>query len=549
MDISIIFILVALLFFNINCRNKTVTVYYGSITGKVINAVTSVSIKGAVIIIVELQEQTTSDSLGEYSFTGIETGTYTLKVSAAGFSEKTGQVTVNRDETSTVDFSLIPLPQGNIYYVATDGSNANPGTKEKPWAAPGYASRRLEPGDTLIISAGNYILSEYDEDIIKPQPGTGNAYITIKGEEGNRPVLMGKDNLSNAITLSSYSIIENLEITSRSGARFRDGILQVDKEVKNVVLKNLFIHHIDEFGINIADIDNLTIDGCKITYTGFGSIGGPIGQKGGWQNVVINNCDLSYNGHYYQGGPGPGPYDRPDGFGIEPSSGPIEIKYCTANHNRGDGLDSKAGNTYIHNCIAANNSCDGIKLWAGDSKIENCLIYGTGDGTGGASPWAGLVIDGEEDGDNFEIINVTIHDNPQRRAYPMYIGYDRHADINVTMRNCIVANGYGLAYFGTRVTAIIEYNLFYRPGSNEQVEANGRVYTTAAVRNGELGTGNIVQDPLFISPAWGKTGNYRLQQGSPAIDAGTTEGAPAVDLEDNPRPAGAGCDMGAYEKQ
>jgi hypothetical protein len=159
------------------------------------------------------------------------------------------------------------------------------------------------------------------------------------------------------------------------------------------------------------------------------------------------------------------------------------------------------------------------------------------------------VIDGEKNGDKFEIINVTLHDNPQRQAYPMYIGYDRYADIDVSMRNCIVANGYGLAYFGPRVSVIIEHNLFYRPGSIEQVEANDRIYTTADILNGELGTGNIVKDPLFISPAWGKTGDYHLQQGSPAVDTGTPVGAPAIDLAGNARPAGNGYDIGAYEKQ
>ncbi|MCK4765772.1 MAG: carboxypeptidase regulatory-like domain-containing protein [Candidatus Aminicenantes bacterium] len=547
---KILILALLLLLFFVDCREKGgITIFYGSIAGKIIDAVTGSAVKDVSITIVELQKETTSDSQGDYSFAQIETGAYTLKATASGYDEKTVQVTVNKDETANADFSLTPRAQGNTYYVATNGSDANPGTKEQPWASPGYASRRLSPGDTLIISGGKYILSEYDADILTPRSGTAAAYITIKGEENNRPILAGKDNLSHALALSSYLLIENLEITSHNGANFRDGISQLDTPVKNVTLKKLFIHHIDEFGLNVADIDNLTIENCKITYTGFGSIGGPEGQQGGWQNVVIDNCRLSYNGHYYQGGPGPGPYARPDGFGIEPSPGPIEIKYTTAAHNRGDGLDSKAGNTYIHNCIVANNSCDGIKLWAGDSKIENCLIYGTGDGTGGSSPWAGIVIDGETNGDKFEIINVTLHDNPQRQAYPMYVGYDRHADITVTMKNCIAANGYGLVYFGSRVTAVLEYNVFYRPGSNEQVEANGRVFTTGDIENGELGAGNIVRDPLFISPAWGKSGDYHLQLGSPAIDAGTAVGAPAIDLEGNPRPVGSGYDIGAYEKQ
>jgi hypothetical protein len=438
---------------------------------------------------------------------------------------------------------------GNTYYVSTTGSDQNSGSRDQPWATPGYASRQLSPGDTLIISGGRYILKEYDADILMPPDGTADNRVTIKGEKNNRPVLAGRANLSHALSLSSYLTVENIEFTADNGAWFREAISQVDRPIAGVELKDLFIHHLDEFGIDIGDINHLTVSDCVITYTGFGSIGGPTAQDGGWQNVVIDGCELSYNGHYYQGGPGPGPYDRPDGFGIEPSNGPIEIKDTTAQHNRGDGLDSKAANTYIHHCIIANNRCDGIKLWAGGSKIENCLIYGTGDGEGGASPWAGLVIEGSSDGDTFDIVNVTIHDNPSRRAYPMYIGYDQLADITVTMKNCIVANGYGAAYFGPRVTVTITYNLFHRPGDTIQVEANAREYSTADIRNGLLGPGNQVGNPQFIQPAWSFDGNYRLQNTSPAIDAATPNGAPSDDLDHNPRPIGPAPDTGAYEKQ
>jgi hypothetical protein len=54
------------------------------------------------------------------------------------------------------------------------------------------------------------------------------------------------------------------------------------------------------------------------------------------------------------------------------------------------------------------------------------------------------------------------------------------------------------------------------------------------------GTGNINADPRFIGG-----GNYHLQVGSPCIDKGTSTGAPAADIEGNPRDALP--DMGAYE--
>lgn len=437
--------------------------------------------------------------------------------------------------------------EGNTYYVSINGSNGNNGSRESPWASPGYASRQLSPGDTLIIQGGTFVLQNYDTDIIIPPDGTADHPITIRGEQDNRPVLAGRNNLSFALALSSHLIIKNFEITSHNRADFREAISQVDRKVTDIILEDLYIHHLDEFGIDIADVDNIQIHNCIITHTGFGSIGGPVGAISGWTNVTINNCQLSYNGHYYQGGKGPSPYDRPDGFGIEPSNGPIEIKYTTAEHNRGDGLDSKASNTFIHHCFIANNACDGIKLWSGTSRVENCLIYGTGDGIGGPSPWAGLVIEGSAENDSFEIINVTIHDNPSRQAYSLYVGYDQLKDFSILFRNCIVANGYGLAYFGPRVTANIDHCLFFRANNNDQVEANNRTYTSQDINSGLLGSGNISRPPEFVFPAWGITGDYHLRNNSPAIDRGTSLEAPGSDLDNNSRPQGNGFDMGAYE--
>jgi hypothetical protein len=265
---------------------------------------------------------------------------------------------------------------------------------------------------------------------------------------------------------------------------------------------------------------------------------------------MIDGCTLSYSGHYYQGvmdNPGL-PYDRPDGFGIEPSDGPIEIVRTVSEHNRGDGLDSKAANTTVRECIVANNYGDGIKLWADGGRIVNTLIYGTGDGDAG-SPWSGIVIDNVMTaGARFEIINCTLHDNPERQAYPLYSQYPPSSvPIRLTLRNTIVSGGHGPVFFGEGVDLVCENNLFDRPGEDIQVVARGLEYGSGDILNGLPGPGNRAGDPLFMRPAWGSEGDYHLRTGSPGLDGGKDEPSLVADLEGNRRPQGSGFDIGCYE--
>ncbi|HNT78375.1 MAG TPA: choice-of-anchor Q domain-containing protein, partial [Anaerolineae bacterium] len=67
------------------------------------------------------------------------------------------------------------------------------------------------------------------------------------------------------------------------------------------------------------------------------------------------------------------------------------------------------------------------------------------------------------------------------------------------------------------------------------------------------GMGNLARDPQFVAPVAASsapttTGNYRLREDSPAIDAGAPATCPPDDLDGQPR-ADLRCDMGAYERQ
>lgn len=55
------------------------------------------------------------------------------------------------------------------------------------------------------------------------------------------------------------------------------------------------------------------------------------------------------------------------------------------------------------------------------------------------------------------------------------------------------------------------------------------------------GAANISANPQLVP------GTYRLKKGAPCMDAGKVAGAPTVDPDGEPRPYGAGVDIGGDE--
>lgn len=467
-------------------------------------------------------------------------------------------------QPTTGVWTISGLSSGKTYYVATTGNDTNTGSAQAPWATPGYGSRQLQSGDTLIIRGGTYQISEYDQDDLVPPSGTIIAWTTIRGESSNRPLIKGSQGLRAAIDIGGkqYVRIENLEITSELDTPYSGGLGQGIEaggsaagaaDISHVVLQDLDIHHIDSgAGINFSgDMHAVQVLGTQISHATMGGIVAPSSyDRGGWKNVVISNCYLGYSGHFYSGQVHDDVplYERPDGFGIEDSDGPVIIVDTTSEHNFGDGLDSKAGNTTIERCIVANNSCDGVKLWKGSGRIVNTLIYGRGDGNTQATDWSPIVIGSTRSGDVFEIVNVTV-DDEIGNSYTTIIQYDNPAvPHSLTIRNTIFSSR-GLrapVYLADSVQATLDHNLFYMPAHSSILVKGAVEYTSAQV--GALGSGNCYGNPLFVATGFGATGDYHLKTGSPAMNAGTAVGAPTNDLAGTHRPQGAGFDIGCYEQ-
>lgn len=108
----------------------------------------------------------------------------------------------------------------------------------------------------------------------------------------------------------------------------------------------------------------------------------------------------------------------------------------------------------------------------------------------------------------------------------------------VTVENNIVTNSRGGIYEAgvTGIHNIYRNNLIYndRLGGLQDFR----------LQNGSTHTGTVFADPQYVNLA---AHDYRLQDTSPAIDAGTSIGAPTTDFSGATRPSGDGFDIGSFE--
>ena len=173
-------------------------------------------------------------------------------------------------------------------------------------------------------------------------------------------------------------------------------------------------------------------------------------------------------------------------------------------------LDHGIYAAYSHGLIADNTSYGnagyGIHCWhnCGQLVISNNVAFGNGGG----------IVVGQGDSPHFGRIpadHVTVSNN-------------------IVVDNRVV----GIAEAGATGPANRYLdNLLYRNG-DDRLE----------LRTGTE-SGTVTADPEFVDD---DSGNYRLRDSSPGVDAGTNLGAPPYAIDGAPRPSGRGYDIGAYER-
>ena len=237
-----------------------------------------------------------------------------------------------------------PLGQstGQTFYVATTGSDSNPGTLAAPWRTVQKAFNTLQPGQRALVRAGTYA-----ESLDMARAGTAAAPITVENYPGERPIVNGggqrplEVSSSGAYFRMRGFVLENspydsggnvdlyghhLEISGNEVRNAQDQGIYSDEDSHDAQILGNWIHHngegnihqshgiylqgndhlvannvihdhVEGFGIQVYDRNSRSIITAN-TVTGAGHSGIVVGGGGGVDNIRVVNNVFAFNSQW-----------------------------------------------------------------------------------------------------------------------------------------------------------------------------------------------------------------------------------------------------------
>ncbi len=405
--------------------------------------------------------------------------------------------------------------------------DTNPGTLLLPWATISHAVETAIAGDSVLIRTGTY-----HEHIVFANSGSSeNGPIVYSGYKNEIPIVDGTDvqESQNGIIIDKdYIVLQGLEIQNWQG----NGIWIT--HAANTILNDCEVHDIT-FGIGVSDGSHdfqfNRVEVHHFTFYGF-----DVSPSGGADcyNGTFNNC-IAHTGN--------DPEQNVDGFALgHGSQHHFTFNHCIT-YNVYDGFDISSAQSTLNACLAYNcgNGC--YKLWQDQLELVNCIGY-NGNITVVELDWDG------EPGKS-SLTNCTFFNSG---TFTIWI---ENAADTLNMHNCIVAGGdnIGLAFEQPGIGNYIgDYNLFQNDNPSRAIavaysdefsisQLADSSWNSYSGQDAHSLTTEMDTD-IFMAPA---DNNLHLGANSPALDSGTSVGAPEIDFDGKARPVENGYDMGAFE--
>jgi hypothetical protein len=252
--------------------------------------------------------------------------------------------------------------QAATYYVATTGSNGNPGTEKQPWRTVAKAVDTMVAGDTTYVKGGTY-----NEGIISfKRSGTATAPIKLLNYPGESPIIHCID----------FSEIHRINIFNPSGIRFRIGWITIEgfeiehcyngikwHNLHDSIIRRNWIHDARSgSGIVGAGSLRVLLDRNIINHNAITDPTPP-----GGHGIYINGSNVMITNNLI--------YDN-QGYGVQ-LNGSSSAVYDPAKYAGADFAES-------HNWIIANNTFAysrtqaGLVVWGrrcNNTRIENNIFY------------------------------------------------------------------------------------------------------------------------------------------------------------------------------
>lgn len=374
------------------------------------------------------------------------------------------------------------------YYVATTGSDSNPGTLAQPFRTINRGAMILKPGDTLYIRGGiypEYLYNSIPGGTSWAAPVTVAAYpgetVTIQPPSGSARVLYWEGKVKqfiiiDGLILDAVNTLDGGNVVKIACAKFYDTNTAYD-----------CAHHIR---IQNSELKNAKGPGVLIG-------GSSLDPNEGCCNEFIN-LRVHDNG--------------------------------TTNFNQAFYISSSAN--LVERCQVYLNKAGGIEIFiSGQTRPDNNIVRYNEvfhNGTGPAD-WrgAGILIQSN----NGLVYNNIVYGN---RGGIAVFGVTNNTRVynNTVYNNSL----WGIDIDALSTNSVIRNNIVFQGTAGGTPIANHAATTVLS--------NNLTTDPLFVDPT---KRNLQLTSGSPAVDAGMTVTEVTDDFVRVRRPQGAQYDIGAYE--